>query len=64
MLQLSQHELDAKINRFMAKKMHQFPQLHSEQYYIEPVTSNKPIEKHRTSIRSQLFPSMRMSHSH
>lgn len=64
MLQLSQHELDAKINRFMAKKEHQFPQLRNERYYIERTDSVKPVEKHRTSISSRLFPNVRLAHGH
>lgn len=60
MIQYSQHELDAKIHLFMKKKMHQFPELKNERYYIESAESNKPIEKHHTVKRSQLFPSARM----
>ena len=55
MTQYSQHELDAKIHLFMKKKMHQFPELANEPYYIEPVTSIKPVEKHRKSKVAELF---------
>lgn len=46
------HGLDARRIAFMEKKMHQFPELRNERYYIERIDSIKPVEKHRTSIRS------------
>lgn len=52
MTNYQQHELDAKIHTFMKKKMHQFPQLRNERYYVESVESLKPVEKQLT--RSQL----------
>jgi hypothetical protein len=56
MIQYSQHELDAKIYLFMKKKMHQFPQLNNEPYYLESAESIKPVEKHLISMkRSRLF---------
>lgn len=61
MTHTSQHELDARIHTFMKKKMHQFPELKQERYYIEPATSIRPVEKHHSVKRSQLFPSLRVS---
>jgi len=56
MTNYSKYELDARIATFMDRKMHQFPELKSERYYIERVDSVKPVEKHRTTIRSQTLP--------
>lgn len=56
----SQHDLDAKISRFMKRKMHQFPELNR----LEPASSIKPIEKHQSHHRrSSIFQSIRMSHA-
>lgn len=63
MITYSQHELDAKISAFLKKKLHQFPELRNERHYIERASSLKPIEKHHTSRRSQIFPSVRMHHA-
>ena len=63
MTHYSQHELDAKILTFMKKKMHQFPELRNERYYIESATSIKPVEKHHTSKRSRVFQSWQLNHA-
>lgn len=63
MTHYSQHELDARIAGFMKKKMHQFPELKSEQYFIERTDSPKPIEKHQITTRSRAFPSIRLAHA-
>ncbi|HAC56442.1 TPA: hypothetical protein DCF80_02985 [Candidatus Saccharibacteria bacterium] len=56
MTHYSKYELDARIATFMERKLHQFPELKSERYYIERIDSVKPVEKHRTTIRSQAIP--------
>lgn len=66
MTHYSQHELDtcdARIAGFMEKKMRQFPELRSEQYFIERADSPKPVEKHQTTTRSRAFPSIRLMHA-
>lgn len=64
MITYMQHELDAKRHAFMKKKMHQFPELKEERYYIEPATSLRPVEKHHSTKRSHIFPTMRLSNQY
>lgn len=63
MITYSQHALDAKIATFLKKKMHQYPELRNERFYIEPATSPKPVEKHRTSYSSHPYTHQRMAHA-
>lgn len=56
MITYSQHDLDAKIATFMKKKMHQFPALRNERHYIERIDKIEPVERHRDSHKSGLFP--------
>lgn len=55
MITYSQHELDAKMALFMKKKMHQFPELRNERYFIEPADSIKPVEKRYSTKVSHIF---------
>ena len=62
MVHYSTRELDTKIHAFMKKKMHQFPELEDETYFVERQEDEAQTLHHRGQRHNkQLFPVIRLS---